>query len=375
MCGLAGAVGHNIDPYIVSTLLLLNEKRGADSTGVFTSSGEIVKDDKASSIWLRNLENRRFLAKACKENWAVVGHTRAGTRGSICKENAHPFKMGDVIGAHNGTVTSAPNTYAVDSMYLFDLLSKQDAGQYQKALGNIPGWYMLTYMDFRDNLLYFLNWTGTLHINFVDGQMYWSSEEGHLWTATGAKADIELRSGDVRVIDGTNLKLKELEPFTGGTFWSQQNAYGGVQTASNYAGCRSQSYDSSRTQETAKAGSARFDRTLDGRISYFGPKKGGGWFAHQRDGVWRPVRCQKFLTDKFPDAKPGHPYTLEAAKLIKIESALAKAKEKEHEDAFQPTEQELRESLQEQGYDQLEIDYEVEKLEKSGKKNTPAIVA
>ena len=34
----------------------------------------------------------------------MLGHTRFATEGAIVKSNAHPFRVGDVVGTHNGCV-------------------------------------------------------------------------------------------------------------------------------------------------------------------------------------------------------------------------------------------------------------------------------
>jgi asparagine synthetase B (glutamine-hydrolysing) len=339
MCGLFGAVGHTIDPATLRELAILNESRGRDSTGFFTSAGEVSKDIQAATVWLRHAENRLFLDRVCDDNWAVCGHTRSGTRGSVCQDNAHPFEKGEIVGAHNGAVASAPATYAVDSMWLFELLSQQPPGAYQAALGAIPGWYMLTYLDKRDQNLYFLNWTGSLHLNFVNKSMYYSSEAGALWTATGEPASIEMKSGDVRVINLATLQLKELPAFTGGTFRYENN----------YQGWRSQTHPTS----TQEASATRFDRSLSGKVAWFGPAKGGGWFAHQRNDVWRVVPCQKWLNRRFKDFKGGVSYTLNAAEILQ-------AMGKETQD-LALTKAEERERMQEQGMSRDEIDYAIEK--------------
>lgn len=133
-------------------------------------------------------------------------------------ENAHPFVYGEkdkaVILSHNGVV-DAPNTYDVDSMYAADLLSKAEPGDYQKALGNLAGWYALTWLDQRNGCLYFLNWQS--HMAFMNFRhtVYYSSDPDHLEIALGWKGHCHKTNdnGEVHCYDGH--RFKQLKKFTG----------------------------------------------------------------------------------------------------------------------------------------------------------------
>ena len=138
MCGIFGAIGHHINPGIIRASALVNRERGTDSLGFFGSNGKILKcagdpieclgdDDFAEYI-----DNRKL--------WFIAGHTRAATRGAVISDNAHPFRYGRYVGCHNGIV-DAPQSYAVDSMYLFDQLHKCN-GDYQSAFAGITGYWV-----------------------------------------------------------------------------------------------------------------------------------------------------------------------------------------------------------------------------------------
>jgi hypothetical protein len=192
---------------------VLNEERGRQSAGFFDSTGDWLKNAVSPKEFLRDERLRKFMNKAAKNTWALCAHTRQSTRGAIITDNAHPFQYGPVVGSHNGTVPSAPNDYAVDSMWLFHKLSTAAPGDYQTALGDVYGWYALTWFDSRNSMLYLLNWEGSLAFNKVKGIIYYSSLGSHLETATGHKVLRDLKSGEVWQFDG--VKAKQLADFKG----------------------------------------------------------------------------------------------------------------------------------------------------------------
>jgi hypothetical protein len=192
---------------------VLNEDRGRQSAGFFDSTGDWLKRAVNPKEFLRDPDLRKFMNKAAKNTWALCAHTRQSTRGAVVTDNAHPFQYGPVVGSHNGTVPSAPNDYAVDSMWLFHKLSAAAPGDYQAALGDVYGWYALTWFDTRNSMLYLLNWEGSLAFNKVKGVVYYSSLASHLETATGHKATNELKSGEVWQFDG--VQGKKLADFKG----------------------------------------------------------------------------------------------------------------------------------------------------------------
>lgn len=185
------------------------------STGFFDADGAYYKSASAATEFIRDEKCSQWLEDAV-ETGAICGHTRAASRGNVCTDNAHPFRYGGddwaVCGSHNGHC-QAPVEYAVDSMYLFHQLSKHEPGEYQKALGDVSGWYAMTWVDTRDKSIYMLNWNGDLCFNIINGTLYYSSTSRHLEAATGKKATVELKHSHVWRVRGK--KLKQLTDFTG----------------------------------------------------------------------------------------------------------------------------------------------------------------
>lgn len=144
MCGIFGAIGKSINPGIIRALALANRERGTDSLGFFGSSGASVK---RAGDPLACLADSEFSAFVDNPGWFVAGHTRHATHGKVTDENAHPFRFGSIIGAHNGIVQyPRDRNYRVDSEYLFDELNRHK-GDYQAAFADITGYWGLSWFD------------------------------------------------------------------------------------------------------------------------------------------------------------------------------------------------------------------------------------
>jgi hypothetical protein len=182
MCGIFGAIG-NWSEGTVRALAITNRERGKDSLGFFDSSGQLIKgagDPLAVmakphiSSWLRG--ERKKCVNRVPKGWFIAGHTRLGTRGAAVRRNAHPFRYGRIVGAHNGMV-DAPRDYEVDSMYLFDLLDRAD-NDYNKALAEVTGYWGMSWYDGKD--FYLQCHDGELSMVHTEDCWYYSSDDDHL---------------------------------------------------------------------------------------------------------------------------------------------------------------------------------------------------
>lgn len=215
MCGLVGF----FSPYIgqpdvekMQFLLMLSSTRGKDSTGVaqiiryghYNAPKETVYHYLKSPVhpvkFTESMEWRTMSAFSNTKGW--IGHTRAATIGLVNSANAHPFetKDGNIIGAHNGTLTGEyprKKDYGTDSEALFNTIEAEGL----KALNDISGAWALSYFDASKSTVNLIrNRERPLsYVKLKSGDFAYASEA---WMLEALKQKYSL-GGDV----------KELEPY------------------------------------------------------------------------------------------------------------------------------------------------------------------
>lgn len=196
MCGIFGynfkdgTISSGRRAILGNNLARLNDKRGGHSWGVCSienGSTDINRGlgDMADHAW--HLADATF----------VMGHTRYATIGAKTVENAHPFEIDDIIGAHNGGVTNhheldkkyKRNT-TVDSQHLFYHLNEDRSFSDIEGYGAIE-WLKKSELEANVQRVFLSKLKGGMLAIFGIGDpagdksdgVVWSSDEKHLLEA------------------------------------------------------------------------------------------------------------------------------------------------------------------------------------------------
>lgn len=196
MCGIFGynfkngTISEGRRAILGNNLAKLNDRRGGHSYGLASLEANTVDinrglGDMADHAWL--LADASF----------VMAHTRYATIGAKTVENAHPFEINNIIGAHNGGVTNHyeldkkyKRTTSVDSQHLFYHLDED------RPFSDIEGYGAIEWLK-RDELeagirrVFLSKLKGGMLAIFGIGDpsadksdgVVWSSDEKHLLEA------------------------------------------------------------------------------------------------------------------------------------------------------------------------------------------------
>lgn len=186
-CGLVGFSGKdNFDLMKLKFLLYWNSiERGKDATGIYTVESGIVKDNEEAKKFINN---KHKIDKIKPAN-LLIGHVRAKTVGHNTVDNAHPFEYGDLVGAHNGSLTNHlslirqygfnTDSYNVDSQVLISALNenlKNNNSDDFKVLGEYEGAAALLVYNKKEDVLYVMHDKNRpLFYGYDNGNMYISS--------------------------------------------------------------------------------------------------------------------------------------------------------------------------------------------------------
>lgn len=193
MCGLVGVAGnlYQRDLAVFNNLLIMNQLRGRDSTGVagMTSGGNVTMIKRVGGP--ENIMDAKWYDQVVTTGKdCLIGHGRARTVGTISSANAHPFEFPGLVGAHNGTIDHAArrfllneDQYGTDSealLYTIEMLGLNN------AIPQVWGAWALTIYDKTEHSIKFLRnkERSLFYVIAESGQtIYWASEYGMLYSA------------------------------------------------------------------------------------------------------------------------------------------------------------------------------------------------
>ena len=219
MCGLVGFVG-NVNVKVQDAfklMLFFDQLRGVDSTGIAT-----LTPDGGLSMFKKAVTAADFLEygrtediiKSFKYN-AIIGHNRAATKGAVNSANAHPFEVGNIVLAHNGTLRKQhllPDSkdFEVDSENIAHAINKDGI---EATVKRLCGAFALSYYDGVDNTINLVrNVERPLFTAKVKGWgktangLVWASESWMIYVAC-MKAGLEVVGKIESLPVGTLMKI------------------------------------------------------------------------------------------------------------------------------------------------------------------------
>lgn len=204
MCGICGIRRFGDKPISaeqVSILLLGNERRGNQATGLaiqqLDGSIQVHKDDEPANRFVLDREYQDFIKENLKEDsLCVIGHTRAATKGhpSINKNN-HPMWDDKVAVVHNGVLMNDDHMFKelklarvadTDSDIFRAILSKYGfTNQGINALNRISGSAAIAALSVEHPGKLFLARSGNPIVMATndDEHLLWSSEKQPIYDA------------------------------------------------------------------------------------------------------------------------------------------------------------------------------------------------
>ena len=195
MCGIFGFAktsGHQTENQLEMLKDVLTELadessiRGTDSTGmsiIQPNSRRTYKTLLDSSTLVGTGDWTELLDSINVDTTIAIGHVRLATHGVVKTRNAHPFHVGDVVGAHNGIIhnynkvaKSLGKEVEVDSQVIFASLNRN---KMKNAFEDIDGDFAITWIKESNRKIHLARESGRpMYV------AYWKKARVLLWAST-----------------------------------------------------------------------------------------------------------------------------------------------------------------------------------------------
>jgi predicted glutamine amidotransferase len=225
MCGIAGWIlEEKPSEAFVLALMIHMEDRGRQSYGLYNGNTDTI---------IRNTGMITSHARASEIDFTEgFIHTRHATTGCITPENSHPYRIADIVGAHNGMIYNHAEMNlkydrkcSVDSMHIFEhIAAKMDTVELE-GYGAI---------EYKQNGKYFIARShGELCVAKLKNGIVWASTSEALDAAifqSGYELEhfYQIDSGTIYLVELDGLYKTDMEfhltdkkPITGKTDWRQ----------------------------------------------------------------------------------------------------------------------------------------------------------
>tara|TARA_R100001460_G_scaffold28324_2_gene56795 strand:- start:15665 stop:16723 length:1059 start_codon:yes stop_codon:yes gene_type:complete len=229
MCGIYG-IAKSPTPYtsrqlkvvkkVLRDIAIDSETRGSHSSGIARvgANTRIYKSLLPSSKFVDTKEYNQSVKSLKDESYILLGHTRFATEGAIVKSNAHPFRVGDVVGAHNGCVYNIEEMQGkldkqcpVDSQLIFKAINDKD--NIQEAVKDFDSDFALSFVKKNPMVLHLCRETNRpLYIAYVPEYktMFYASESAFI---EDALFDSGIKNVDVYSLNKNTLYSFDVSKF------------------------------------------------------------------------------------------------------------------------------------------------------------------
>jgi len=167
MCGIIGLAGNTSNSSLkqeawVNSMLLINQLRGKDGTGVVTVDEktlavDVYKRALSSSDFIQLNKTQQMVTKSQNYN-ILLGHNRAATKGAISDDASHPYVNDHITLIHNGTLHTYYNLCKKQPINDSDAISKglaelKSSEDVVKFLETIDGAFALIWINSNNGTL------------------------------------------------------------------------------------------------------------------------------------------------------------------------------------------------------------------------------